>query len=94
MRCYYTKFIHNIHFDQRRYQQFLREQGLREHDIKHFKGIFDGHGQGPTKGLIATQPLADGEPSLSTNWPYCTALSTIRNSVLVSKLFSKRPEHV
>ena len=25
---------------------------------EHFKGIFDGHGQVPTKGLIATQRFA------------------------------------
>src|SRR5258708_40352960 len=35
MRCYYTKFVQDIHFDKTRYQQFLRKQGLREHDIKH-----------------------------------------------------------
>jgi len=33
------------------------------------KGIFDGHGQVPTKGLIATQRFADGGRSLSINWP-------------------------
>ena len=27
---------------------------------KHFKGIFDGHGQVPTKGLVATQRFALG----------------------------------
>ena len=27
---------------------------------EHFKGIFDGHGQGPTKGLLATQRFALG----------------------------------
>ncbi len=27
---------------------------------EHFKGIFDGHGQVPTKGLIATQRFALG----------------------------------
>ena len=36
---------------------------------EHFKGIFDGHGQVPTKGLIATQRFADGEPSSSINSP-------------------------
>jgi len=34
MRCYYTKFVHDIQFDKTEYQQFLREQGLSEHDIK------------------------------------------------------------
>jgi len=60
---------------------------------EHFKGIFDGHGQVPTKGLIAPQPLLWG-PSLSINWLYSTALSTAWNSVSVSKLFSRRPEHL
>ena len=27
---------------------------------EHFKGIFDGHGQVPTKGLLATQSFALG----------------------------------
>lgn len=27
---------------------------------EHFKGIFDGHGQVPTKGLVATQRFALG----------------------------------
>jgi hypothetical protein len=27
---------------------------------EHFKGIFDGHGQVPTKGLLATQRFALG----------------------------------
>jgi hypothetical protein len=35
MRCYSHTFVHDIHFDKTRYQQFLREQGLREHDITH-----------------------------------------------------------
>jgi hypothetical protein len=37
---------------------------LRSHSIEnfneHFKGIFDGHGQVPTKGLLATQRFALG----------------------------------
>ncbi len=28
---------------------------------EHFKGIFDGHGQVPTKGLLATQSKALGD---------------------------------
>jgi hypothetical protein len=40
MRCYYTKFVHDIHFDKARYQQFLKEQGLSEHDIKHLNILF------------------------------------------------------
>jgi hypothetical protein len=40
MRCYYTKFAQDIHFDKIRYQQFLREQGLREYDIKHLNIFF------------------------------------------------------
>jgi hypothetical protein len=43
---------------------------LRSHSIEnlneHFKGIFDGHGQVPTKGLLATQRFALG-PSLCIN---------------------------
>jgi hypothetical protein len=35
VRCYYTKFAHDIQFDEMLYQQFLKEQGLREHDIEH-----------------------------------------------------------
>ncbi len=58
---------------------------------EHFKGIFDGHGQVPTKGLISTQRFALG-PSLSINWPYCIALSTTPNSVSVSRPFSSRPD--
>ena len=40
MRCYYTKFIREIHFDRTRYQQFLREQGLNGHDIMHLNILF------------------------------------------------------
>ena len=35
MRCTYTNVTHDIHFDQTRYQQFLREQGLNEYAIKY-----------------------------------------------------------
>jgi hypothetical protein len=35
MRCSYTKVSRDIHFDRARYQQFLREQGLCEHDINY-----------------------------------------------------------
>lgn len=62
----------------------LRSRAM-ENFNEHFKGIFDGHGQVPTKGLLATHALHWG-PSLSINWLYCTALSTIWNSVSVSKL--------
>ena len=31
-----------------------------ENFTEHFKGIFDGHGQVPTKGLISTQHFALG----------------------------------
>lgn len=54
MRCYYTKAYCDYQFDKAGYQQFLREQGLSEHDIKrltidlitdficsHFKGSVD-----------------------------------------------------
>jgi hypothetical protein len=34
MRCYYAEDYSYYQFDKARYQQFLREQGLREHDIK------------------------------------------------------------
>src|SRR5437899_11965996 len=40
MRCYYTKFAQDIHFDKTRYQQFLREQKLNEHDIKRLNILF------------------------------------------------------
>jgi hypothetical protein len=40
MRCYYTKFVYDIQFDKTRYQQFLREQGLSEHDITHLNILF------------------------------------------------------
>lgn len=54
---------------------------------EHFKGIFDGHGQVPTKGLIATQRFADGERSLSISWPYGIALSTSWTYASVSRPF-------
>jgi hypothetical protein len=60
---------------------------------EHFKGIFDGHGQVPTKGLLATQRFA-----LGAIFVYQLALlyrlSTTWNSALVSKPFSNRPEHL
>ncbi len=34
MRCYYAKDYCDYQFDKAGYQQFLREQGLSEHDIK------------------------------------------------------------
>jgi hypothetical protein len=37
----------------------LRSLSL-ENFHEHFKGIFDGHGQVPTKGLLATQRFALG----------------------------------
>ena len=37
----------------------LRSRSI-ENFNEHFKGIFDGHGQVPTKGLIATQRFALG----------------------------------
>ena len=58
---------------------------------EHFKGIFDGHGQVPTKGLRATQRFALGA-ILSINWPYRIALSITWNSVSVSKPFLNRPD--
>ncbi|SRR6266436_7661358 len=35
MRCYYARAYCAYQFDKTGYQQFLREQGLSEHDIKH-----------------------------------------------------------
>ena len=35
MRCSYTHVSHDINFDRARYQQFLREQGLCEHNINY-----------------------------------------------------------
>jgi hypothetical protein len=43
----------------RRVFHILRSIGM-ENFNEHFKGIFDGHGQVPTKGLIATQRFALG----------------------------------
>jgi hypothetical protein len=60
---------------------------------EHFKGIFDGHWQVPTKGLIATQRFAKA-PSLCTNWLYGIASRTALICVSGSRLFSKRPEHL
>ncbi len=37
----------------------LRSSAI-ENFNEHFKGIFDGHGQVPTKGLISTQRFAEG----------------------------------
>jgi hypothetical protein len=61
--------------------------------VQGYKSIFDGHGQVPTKGLLATQRFAL-EPSLSINWPYCIALSMPCHGVSVSKPFSNRLEHL
>ena len=58
---------------------------------EHFKGIFDGHGQVPAKGLIATQRFAL-EPFLSINWPFGIALSMTSNCVSDSKPFLRRPD--
>jgi len=52
---------------------------VSENFNEHFKGIFDGHEQVPTKGLLATQRFA----ALSTTWTYVSG----------SKPFSKRPEY-
>jgi len=42
MQCYYTfhSIQFDIQFDKTGYQQFLREQGLSEHDIKHINILF------------------------------------------------------
>jgi len=40
MQCYYNKFVHDIRFDKAGYQQFLREQGLSEHDVTHLNILF------------------------------------------------------
>lgn len=45
-----------------------------------YLGIFDGHGQAPTKGLLWGL-------SSSINRPYCTTLSTIWTCVSASKPF-------
>ena len=59
---------------------------------EHFKGIFDGHGQVPTKGLLATQRFAKGgHLCLSTCFDF-PALSTTWNFALDSKPFSNRPD--
>jgi hypothetical protein len=40
MRCYYETAYCDIQFDKAGYQQFLRDQGLSEHDIKHLSICF------------------------------------------------------
>lgn len=40
MRCYYESAYRDIQFDKAAYQQFLREQGLREYDITHLNILF------------------------------------------------------
>ncbi|HEX6479152.1 MAG TPA: transposase [Ktedonobacteraceae bacterium] len=58
-----TKYGHYPHTDAgvevRRVFHKLRSLAI-ENFNEHFKGIFDGHGQVPTKGLIATQRFALG----------------------------------
>jgi hypothetical protein len=59
---------------------------------EHFKGIFDGHGQVPTKGLIATQRFAKGgHLCLSTGFDF-PALNTTWDFVSGSKHFSRQPD--
>jgi len=61
---------------------------------EHFKGIFDGHGQVPDLWLTCHSALrVRSHLCLSTGFDF-PALSTIRNSVSVSKPFSSRPEHL
>lgn len=58
-----TKYGHSPHPDDgvevRRIFHKLRSVAI-ENFHEHFKGIFDGHGQVPTKGLLATQRFALG----------------------------------
>jgi len=58
-----TKYGHYPHTDEgvevRRVFHKLRSVAM-ENFNEHFKGIFDGHGQVPTKGLLATQRFALG----------------------------------
>lgn len=58
-----TKYGHYPHTDDgvevRRIFHKLRSIAM-ENFHEHFKGIFDGHGQVPTKGLLATQRFALG----------------------------------
>ena len=58
-----TKYGRYPHTDEgvevRRTFHKLRSVAM-ENFHEHFKGIFDGHGQVPTKGLIATQRFALG----------------------------------
>ena len=58
-----TQYGHYPHTDDgvtvRRVFHKLRSIAM-ENINKHFKGIFDGHGQVPTKGLLATQLFALG----------------------------------
>ncbi len=58
-----TKYGRYPHTDDgvevRRVFHKLRSRAI-ENFHEHFKGIFDGHGQVPTKGLLATQRFALG----------------------------------
>src|SRR6266699_187573 len=40
MRCYYEKAWCDYQFDKAEYQQFLRDQGLSEHDIKTTRAFY------------------------------------------------------
>jgi hypothetical protein len=55
-----------------------------EHFNEHFKGIFDGHGQVPTKGLLNTNVSRWAPCSFINLRPYI-ALRTSRRSASVSK---------
>ncbi len=56
----YGRYPHtNDGVEVRRVFHKLRSRAM-ENFNEHFKGIFDGHGQVPTKGLIATQRFALG----------------------------------
>lgn len=56
----YGRFPHSdAGLEVRRIFHKLRSRA-NENFNEHFKGIFDGHGQVPTKGLIATQRFALG----------------------------------
>jgi len=60
---------------------------------EHFKGIFDGHGQVPTKGLLATQRFALGAVlvyQLALLYRFEKASTYVSDS----RPFSKRPEHL
>jgi hypothetical protein len=71
---HYGAYPHtDVGVEVRRLFHKLRSRAM-ENFNEHFKGIFDGYGQVPTKGLVNTRRFALG-PSSSTSWPCLRAWS-------------------